>query len=104
MLRDWKKVSKDEWYVASARNVPTEPRFMRVYYKRELERIGINPILKFHALRHTFATTLIAAKVDVKTVSALLGHSDISTTMNTYVHPSEDAKRSAVSYAFRKIL
>ena len=56
----------------------------------------------FHGLRHTFASTLIENKVDVKTVSAILGHSDISTTLNVYVHPSEDTKRAAINTALKR--
>lgn len=50
-----------------------------------------------HALRHTFATTLFANGVDIKTISELLGHSDITVTYNTYVHVVKGLKRSAVS-------
>ncbi len=50
----------------------------------------------FHSLRHTFATRLIESKVDVKTLSKLLGHSDISITLNTYVHETKTSKQQAV--------
>lgn len=49
-----------------------------------------------HALRHTFASRLFAAGEDVKTVSELLGHSDITITYNTYIHLINDQKRKAV--------
>lgn len=57
----------------------------------------------FHGLRHTFASTLIENKVDIKTVSTILGHSDISTTLNVYVHPSDEAKRDAVNVGLKRI-
>lgn len=53
--------------------------------------------------RHTFATTLIENKIDVKTVSTILGHSDVGTTLNIYVHPSEEAKTDAVNSGLRRI-
>lgn len=53
--------------------------------------------VSFHSLRHTYATRLIEAGVDVKTVSELLGHSTIELTLNTYVHSTDDTKRSAVN-------
>ena len=46
----------------------------------------------FHSLRHTHATMLIEAGTDVKDVQCRLGHSNISTTLNTYVHDTEQMK------------
>ena len=57
----------------------------------------------FHVARHTFATTLIENKIDVKTVSAILGHSDVGTTLNLYVHPSNEAKTDAVNLGLKRI-
>ncbi len=54
-------------------------------------------IYGMHALRHTFATTLFSNGVDIKTISTLLGHSDITITFNTYVHVIKKLKRDAVS-------
>ena len=51
--------------------------------------------VSFHALRHIFATRLIENGVDIKTVSKLLGHSDVFVTLNTYVHDTLDSKRNA---------
>lgn len=53
-------------------------------------------IYGMHALRHTFATNLFSNGVDIKTISELLGHSDITTTYNTYVHVIKKLKRDAV--------
>lgn len=50
-----------------------------------------------HALRHTFATTLLNNGTPIKVVSQILGHSDISITLNTYIHHSDDEIRNAVS-------
>lgn len=50
---------------------------------------GVKPVP--HDLRHTFASELIAKGADIKTVSEILGHSDVSTTLNIYVHTSKDA-------------
>lgn len=74
---------------------PLEPRTLRVYFGLLLSRLGIRRV-NYHGLRHTFATRCIEAGVDAKTVSALLGHSDVSTTLNLYVHPGIDQKRQAV--------
>ena len=57
-----------------------------------LKSLGIEP-MKFHALRHTYATRLFEANVPPKTVQVLMGHSDIGVTMNTYTHIGyDDAK------------
>ena len=53
------------------------------------------PVIPFHGLRHTAATLLIAAGVDVKTISARLGHALTSTTMNIYVHALQDSDKKA---------
>ena len=55
------------------------------------------PIIPFHGLRHTAATLLIAAGVDVKTISARLGHALTSTTMNIYVHALKESDRKAAN-------
>ena len=96
MMKDFAKLCRPDYFVCSGTTTPIEPRTYRSYYMKKIEEIGL-PRLKFHGLRHTFATQLIASKADVKTVSAILGHSDITTTLNTYVHPSRDDKRNALS-------
>ena len=54
-------------------------------YARALSKAGIEH-KKFHSMRHTYATRLFENNVPVKTVQALMGHSDIATTMNIYTH------------------
>ena len=53
------------------------------------------PVINFHGLRHTNATLLISQQVDVATVSARLGHAQITTTYNFYVHPLKSHDRAA---------
>ena len=52
--------------------------------------------MKFHVARYSFATRCIESKCDYKTVSVLLGHSNISTTLNLYVHPNTEQKRHCI--------
>ncbi len=63
--------------------------------KSILKKINIEPI-KFHNLRHTYATRLFEANIPPKTVQKLMGHADIQTTMNIYTHVMKDKKLEAV--------
>ncbi|MCW3789736.1 tyrosine-type recombinase/integrase [Plebeiibacterium sediminum] len=73
---------------------PTEPRTYRNYYKSFMKDLGI-PHLKFHGLGHSFATRCIESNCDYKTVSVLLGHSNISTTLNLYVPPNTETEEKS---------
>ena len=61
------------------------------------------PIIPFHGLRHTKATLQIAAGTDIRTVSAILGHRETSTTMNTYAHALQTAEQEAANSMERLI-
>lgn len=100
MVKAFSKVSRPDYYVITCSERLCEPRTYRNYFAHLQRKLGIRAI-KFHGLRHTFATTLIENKVDVKTVSMLLGHSDIGTTLNIYCHPSEEARSAAISRALK---
>ena len=64
------------------------------WFVKFVQKIGL-PYLNFHGLRHTNATLLISQQVDVATVSARLGHAQITTTYNFYVHPLKSHDRTA---------
>ncbi|MDN5348392.1 MAG: integrase [Clostridia bacterium] len=59
---------------------------MNRYFKPVLEKAGLPRDTHFHALRHTFATSLLRRGVDVKKVSAWLGHKDAGFTYRVYHH------------------
>ena len=71
---------------------PMEPRTYQNHFKKYLEEIKA-PDYNFHILRHTFATNCVVCGVDVKSLSEILGHSNVSITLNTYVHSSMDLKK-----------
>lgn len=73
----------------------TEPRLMQIKFGQMIAECNIEKT-NFHALRHTFATRCIEAGVDVKTLSELLGHSDVKTTLNRYVHSSFELKQKSM--------
>lgn len=102
MTRPLKRVVNGDFYVLSNSPIPTEPRTYRNYYTRLMRQLGI-PKLKFHGLRHSFATRCIESKCDYKTVSVLLGHSNISTTLNLYVHPNMEQKKRCIEQMFKTL-
>lgn len=71
---------------------PMEPRTMQYHFKKIIKDINLQN-QNFHILRHTFSTNCIEGGVDVKSLSEMLGHSDVKITLNRYVHPSMDTKR-----------
>lgn len=73
----------------------TEPRLMQIKFGKMIDECKIKKA-NFHALRHTFATRCIEAGVDVKTLSEFLGHSDVKTTLNRYVHSSFELKQKSM--------
>ena len=102
MIKPFKKIVNGSFYVLTNSGQPTEPRTYRNYYKRLMEQLNI-PKLKFHGLRHSFATRCIESRCDYKTVSVLLGHSNISTTLNLYVHPNMEQKKRCVEQMFKAL-
>ena len=102
MIKPFKKVVNGRFYVLTNSAQPTEPRTYRNYYKRLMTQLDM-PKLKFHGLRHSFATRCIESKCDYKTVSVLLGHSNISTTLNLYVHPNMEQKKKCVEQMFKML-
>jgi integrase len=102
MLKPLKKVVNDDYYILTNDKRPTEPRTYRNYYKRLMEKLDI-PKLKYHGLRHSFATRCIEVGCDYKTVSVLLGHSNISTTLNLYVHPNMEQKKRCIDKVFKSL-
>lgn len=102
MLKPVKKVVNESFYVLTNEAKPTEPRTYRNYYKKLMKELDI-PDLKFHGLRHSFATRCIESNCDYKTVSVILGHSNISTTLNLYVHPNMEQKKKCIDQMFKAL-
>ncbi|MCI7130775.1 MAG: site-specific integrase [Lachnospiraceae bacterium] len=74
---------------------PMDPRSYQYKFQTYLRDANI-PNTHFHVLRHTFATNCINSGADVKSVSEMLGHSNVSITLNKYVHPAMDIKRNCL--------
>lgn len=79
-------------YVLTGTNHFIEPRLLQMKFKKIIRNCSIQDV-NVHALRHTFATKAVVAGVDIKSLSQLIGHSDVNFTFQTYVHPSIEARR-----------
>lgn len=88
-------VTDNQFILTRKLNKPVEPRTVQDAFKRLLKRANVEDA-NLHSLRHTFATRAIEAGIDYKTLSLILGHADISTTMNRYAHVMDDTKRAAM--------
>ena len=71
---------------------PVEPRLMQLTFEKMIKACNL-PKTNFHALRHTFATRCVEAGFDIKSLSEILGHADVKTTLNKYVHSSYELKQ-----------
>ena len=67
-----------------------------------MKRLDI-PRLKYHGLRHSFATRCIESNCDYKTVSVLLSHANITTTPNLYVHPYMEQKKRCITKMLKSL-
>ena len=91
-------------YVINGSNV-MEPRTYQYYFKKLIKTLSIDN-KNFHCIRHTFATNCITNGMDVKCLSEILGHSDVKTTLNKYVHPTMEQKINqinALSYNYGQL-
>lgn len=98
-LKNLRAIIHDNERVAATKNhTIVSPRKVYKTMENILRKCNITGKANLvHALRHTFATTLIRNGVDIKAVSEILGHEDVSTTLKIYHHVIEEQKHSAVT-------
>ena len=89
------KLPPDAYIMTGQTGQPMDPRTCQYQFTVLLKRCGIHH-RGFHALRHTFATRYIENGADIKSISEMLGHADIKTTLKLYVHPSLESKRRCI--------
>lgn len=96
VLEEYRKTVNSIWVFPSPLNneLPREPTSVYKKTQRILERAGCKKV-RFHDLRHTFATNALANGVDLKTLSSMLGHISAETTMNVYLHSTIEMKKNA---------
>jgi len=96
VLKEQKKKVMGEYVFPSPNGGPISPDSVLNMLHRVLERAGL-PKVRFHDLRHTFATLALQNGVDIKTVSSMLGHYSAGFTLDTYTHVTTPAQMEAAN-------
>ncbi len=97
VLKEYREKVNSIWLFPSPRkdeDVPRDPTACRKALAKILERADCKHV-PFHALRHTFASHAFHYGMDVKTLASTIGHESVETTLNVYVHSSDEMKRAA---------
>ena len=84
--------SEADYFFLSGTDKPVEPRTMQYRYKKILQSAEVESH-NYHKLRHTFATNSAEKGFNVKALSAVLGHSSVTLTLNRYIHPDRTYER-----------
>ena len=94
MLMEYFEMFRDEadHFILSGTDKPVEPRTMQYLYKKILHTADVEDH-NYHKLRHTFATNSAEKGFNVKALSAVLGHSSVTLTLNRYIHPDHTYER-----------
>lgn len=95
-LAELKEQAISKWVFSRADGSPLDPSTVTHQFKRVAEQAGF-PDLRFHDLRHTFATILLTQGIQAKVVQELLGHESITTTIDTYTHVVESLQKQAAN-------
>ena len=96
ILREQQRKTNSEYVFPSPTGGPISPDSVLKMLHRVLKRAGL-PEIRFHDMRHTFATVALQNGVDIKTVSGMLGHYSAGFTLDTYAHVTTAAQRQAAN-------
>ena len=98
VFREYRKTAKSRWLFPSPKHLdmPLTPGSILRRLHIILERAGCKQI-RFHDLRHTFATMALENGMDIKTLSAMLGHVSAATTLDIYTHITSDMLSEAAA-------
>ena len=92
-LRQFQPATKDAYLLTGELARFVEPRTYQYRFKSYLDKCEIKDA-NFHVLRHTFSTRCVALGFDIKSLSEILGHANVNITLNRYIHPTIEMKRS----------
>lgn len=104
ILKDYRQSVNSRWMFPSPKkeDSPLDPTAVRKKLAIVLERAGCKRV-RFHDLRHTFATNALEHGMDIKTLSAVIGHVSSATTLNVYAHVTDEMRQSAAAKIDRAI-
>ena len=96
VLKEYRQQIHSRWLFPSPRkdDLPLDPASVRKHLTTILERAGCKHI-RFHDLRHLFATMSLEHGIDIKTLSTVIGHVSSSTTLNIYAHVTDEMRQTA---------
>ena len=105
ILKNHRQCTGSRWMFPSPRkeDSPRDPAAVRKKLSTILERAGCKHV-RFHDLRHTFATKALEHGMDIKTLSAIIGHVSSATTLNVYAHATDGMRQSAAAKIDRAIV
>ena len=95
-MKEYRQQIHSRWLFPSPRkdDLPLDPASVRKHLTTILERAGCKHI-RFHDLRHLFATMSLEHGIDIKTLSTVIGHVSSSTTLNIYAHVTDEMRQTA---------
>ena len=94
---------ENSYYILTGTGKCMEPRVIQRRYANLLKKCGIPPI-KIHALRHQFSCRRVERGFDTKSLSEILGHTSVRTTLDLYVHIQAETKRQYMNQMMGQVI
>ncbi len=95
MHKHYSKLPNEAFLLSGSSERFVEPCMMRYHFAKQIKACDISDV-KFHTLRHSFATRCVESGMDIRTLSEILGHENVNITLNRYVHSSMEHKRESI--------